>query len=573
MLRLANPGSDISSFTRIFQALYEDLQGTQPFSLDDMSAALVRRGLATSSGYSGDQALARSTRADRSRDPLYNQSKMYSELFRYLGWMNPSADSQLAFTLTWLGHHIAEAGANAKPLVAECVLSMVVPNFVVTAQGEYHLRFHACILRATAALDSLICRDELIVGPLSLADDTDAPAFADMVTRIRKMRNGSPSRLANAVDALSSKRGIQVNTLQNYTRFPLAALEWTGWTEKIRDRTNYGSAVVFHRLTAAGVAASSTLASTHDLRADCLKGASSEVVAAAAQLGAVCMLERAGFDASNLTDSRESWIKTLRDRRLIPRSATALLFNPFTELPAKTSALIFAATRKYSTTSARRTVRESPPRQTGRNTAAATLIHLGAGSSGIAAVTPEDARLAAALLTKLSARKSLAAIADGLCSEYASSNKNVFYPLVAALFRIVGYDCTASRVGVNYQRWDALIQHPRQSVPIEVKSPGEELFISTKGVRQALENKVILLSRKLVPTTRDTTSLVVGFQAPNERSEVNDLVEDIFGSYGIRIGVMDFRSLVLLAAGAAHSLPHDPRTLLSLKGFVDVTTT
>src|SRR5688572_25968810 len=106
MIRLANPGSDISGFTRVFQALVDALEARQPFSLDDVSAALVERGLATSSGFMGPEALTRSTREDRSRDPLYNQSKMYSELFRLLGWIHPIEESRLTFRFTWLGLHV-----------------------------------------------------------------------------------------------------------------------------------------------------------------------------------------------------------------------------------------------------------------------------------------------------------------------------------------------------------------------------------------------------------------------------------------------------------------------------------
>ena len=32
-------------------------------------------------------------------------------------------------------------------------------------------------------------------------------------------------------------------------------------------------------------------------------------------------------------------------------------------------------------------------------------------------------------------------------------------------------------------------------IPIEIKSPSEELYVNVKGIRQALENKIILESR------------------------------------------------------------------------------
>jgi hypothetical protein len=82
MIRFANPGSDISSFIKIYVELYNALKDRYSFGLDDISKTLVEKNLATSCGYMGQEALSRSTRKDRSRDQLYNQSKMYSELFK-----------------------------------------------------------------------------------------------------------------------------------------------------------------------------------------------------------------------------------------------------------------------------------------------------------------------------------------------------------------------------------------------------------------------------------------------------------------------------------------------------------
>ena len=76
VLRFPNPGSTIENFVSVYGAAFERLNG-RSVDLDDIVEAVVRANLATSSGYMGDEAVARSTRADRSRDPLYNQLKMY----------------------------------------------------------------------------------------------------------------------------------------------------------------------------------------------------------------------------------------------------------------------------------------------------------------------------------------------------------------------------------------------------------------------------------------------------------------------------------------------------------------
>jgi hypothetical protein len=567
MIRFANPGSDIDGFTRIFQALYAELIHHQPFTLDDMSAALVKRNLATSCGYTGNEALQRSNREDRSRDPLCNQSKMYSELFRLLGWMHPTPDSRLSFVFTWLGAHVSEAGPQAKPLVRECVLGIAFPNQVVAAKGDYRLRPFATILRALDALDGLLCRDEMIVGPLSLLDDTRSNAVAKMITRLRSYRGRSTSKLDHAVKALSSARGIQINTLANYTRFPLAVLEWSGWTEKVRDKSAYGRFIVFHRLTSAGKQQARAISAAVDVRGDTLTAASKPTRAAAAKLGAVAMLERAGFDGSSLSGSRNEWVRALVKAGLLSAASDVLLFSPFQELDPSQARTIFgedAATSGGAT---------AP-----RKTAAATIVGRSAAVVTKVKLLPRTAPPRPARVSSLEARLrrelkedvAVETVAARLVARFSQANKGEFYPAVAELFRCIGYDCTASRVGVNYERWDALIRHATDSVPIEIKSPGEEAFISVKGVRQALENKVILLARNAAPTRPGTTSLVVGFQAPNDRAEVAGLVSDIYKTFRVSVGIVDFRSLALLAAAAAAGRRHDSASLLSLRGFINV---
>jgi hypothetical protein len=124
----------------------------------------------------------------------------------------------------------------------------------------------------------------------------------------------------------------------------------------------------------------------------------------------------------------------------------------------------------------------------------------------------------------------------------------------AELKRTGSADATADAlVAAYYERADAIILDTIRSIPIEIKSPGEETEISVKGVRQALENKVVLMSRQNYPTDAETTSLVIGFNLPNERSEVHELVEDIRKAFNIRVGVIDFRSLALLAAHTVQS--------------------
>ena len=571
MLRFANPSSDIGGFTRTYQALFEELQANQPFILDDISAALVRRRLVTSSGYASDEALRRSTRPDRSRDPIYNQSKMYSELFRLLGWIHPTPDSQLSFELTWLGAHIASAGHYAKSLVRECVLGIAFPNSVVATKGNYQLRPFALILRTIDALGGILCRDEMIIGPLSLQDDTDIAAVQLMFNSIKALRCRNPKKLDNAVLSTAKQSNIKINTLENYTRFPLAVLEWSGWTEKIRDKNLYGKSIIFHKITDAGLKQIEIINKSKDFRASLLL---SDMKArhAIAKLGAISMLERAGFDSSNIFQERQKWADYLTETGIIPSANTTIFFSPFQELPPIESSLIFGKLGKNFSQPHERTQIETTP-SVGRGLVLATTIRLlkRTKSANLEHCENFDP-IEKLIFENLSHVGTSDIVVNHMMEIIKNSNKSEFYPAIAFIFRLLGYDCSISRSGVNYQRWDAFITHSHDSVPIEIKSPGEEQYISVKGIRQALENKIILLSRKMAPCRRETTSLVVGYLPPNNRAEVADLISDIYGAFNINIGVIDFRSLVVLAIAALRGEQHDANTLLTLKGFINVET-
>lgn len=187
LIRFPNPGSDISSLIRIFYEIFEVLNSQDSFSLDDMLLTLIERDLATSCGFTGDEALLRSVREDRSRDPLYNQSKMYSELFKVLGWIHP-LKRKLNFQFTYFGAHIVEARLNPSAIFEQAALGIAYPNEVLNVKGDYQLRPFATFLRALGSLDGLLSRDELIVGPMYLDNDRDNRLFNSMIEEIHNLR-------------------------------------------------------------------------------------------------------------------------------------------------------------------------------------------------------------------------------------------------------------------------------------------------------------------------------------------------------------------------------------------------
>jgi len=527
-----------------------------------MSATLVSRNLATSCGYTGEAALELSTRDDRSRDPLYNQSKMYSELYKILGWIHPVKYSRLTFYFTYLGSHVAQAKKDPLSIFRECILGIAYPNDILEVKVDYSLRPFATILRTMRELGGLICRDEIIIGPLCLEDDRNVDLFNKMIAGIKSIR-GNSKALDKQLSTISSTRKIALTTMGNYTRFPLAVLKWCRGVDVERRKDIYKKSLVFLKLTDNGIHALNHIDSSIDIRKMDLDRLNEAEKSAMIRYSVFCMLDRSGFDTDavrNIMNKDSSTIK----KYLTSKEYT--LFSPFQELKPEMLEEIFThslgdetATPSLLNTSTK--LSKSMPQLANK------VILFGAEGK----VHRKD-NMIHDIYTSLSKKGlNIDQIVENVAKSYENADKKIFYPLVADLFKCLGYECTVSRIGVNYQRWDAFIYDSKCSVPIEIKSPSEEQFISVKAVRQALENKIVLLSRKIAPTCNKTTSLVVGFNAPNDRAEVNSLISDISYAFGIVIGVIDIRSLLkIVGMEILNNKIHDREQLMELHGIIEL---
>ena len=571
MLRFPNPGSTIENFVSVYGAAFERLNG-RTVGLDDIVAAVVAANLATSSGYMGEQAVARSTRADRSRDPLYNQLKMYAELFRTLGWLHPTPQSALKFTFTLLGEQIVAAGRDFGPLLEECVMGIVYPTPILTVRGDFDLRPFAFILRVMAACNGHLSRDEMIVGPLSAATDRGKSDLDTVAATVEAVRT-SAARIKGAVEAVSRARDIQVNTLKNYTRWPIALLRDLGWTKQGWARFRDGREYETLYLTDKGQALAERVNGSVDLRVDDVARLASEDRKALAVVAHFRMLERSGFDIAPV-EQRISEAEAIAAPTLerLGSDGFNLLFSPFQSLSLSEIAVVFPARTQTS------------------------LLDEGAGRAAVAVAVESDGRddhshlyvppvmvtaerisvggpdaLRTELIDFLKAYDKIELAAEAFAENHAWDTQPVFYPLVTHMFQILGFDSNHSRAGVNYQRWDAYVMVDGYALPVEIKSPTEEIVLSTKAVRQALENKVILLSRGGLATRPELASLIVGNRLPNERGDMSNLIDDVFKAFKLRLGVIDLTTLAYLVLRAIRDdVTIDAVQLSQLRGFLNV---
>lgn len=237
VFRFPNPGSDLDRMLGIYSLIAKEAikQNVDEFDLDFMVKVTASNFQASSRGAIGSTAISRSTQSDRSRDPLYNQLKMYSEIYRNMGLLRP-LDQRLKFRTTTLGLALSidfEGDEIGKGIARQCLLGMTFPNATSNSLGIVNLRPFRWLLMLIVELGGKITRHEMILGLLDVEDDRAPGVFEEKIKLILDLRQMGQSDLKSAITRVAASSKIQVNTLENYTRFPVGVLKSpiTAWAE------------------------------------------------------------------------------------------------------------------------------------------------------------------------------------------------------------------------------------------------------------------------------------------------------------------------------------------------------
>ena len=555
MIRFPNPGSDPNNFIQIFKLTYNYLHTKNYFTLDDMTNILASENYITCRGFAGKRAIEQSKDPSKALQPLYNQCKMYSELFRSLGWIKSTYGKNLNFSFTFLGQHVATA-VDAFPIFKECLLGINYPNKVIKNQSQ-NLRPFYCILKSLNDLNGILTRDEMIIAPMNI-DDTDLNDYNNKINFIKKLRETKKySEVKEALKSLCRDLKISTITLGNYTRFPIAMLSACGWIEKISIKDIYPDigATKFLKLTTEGKELLLRMESSLDIRCsihdkhdnkflifDDIQSVQKELI----RISMFSMLKQSGFDISPLINLLKNDFELIQNYF----NNNSILFSPYQTIESQVvdNALSdFLSNIKNDETNIYNFSEST-------NSPKIDYCNL---NTILSFSTMENknkiCNTAEYELHKLYTNtNNINKVIDLFYENHSKDNQDIFYPLIGDLFNILGLTCKVSRKGENYQRFDALIIDDNHSIPIEIKSPKEELNISTKAIRQALENKIILLSRcnEQYKTDFETTSIALGFNLPNNRSDVLRLITDIKTTFNINISIIDFKTLTVLAVNS-----------------------
>lgn len=563
MIRFPNPGSDIDQLKNIFDLIYINLSKFEYFDLNNMTVVMTNENVASSSGYIGTEALERSYQtSDFSRNPLYNQAKMYAEVYRFLGWITSTEESSLKYTFTYLGVHIALSGSNFPRLFEQCVLGINYPNQILDVKFKDVNYPFISILMMTNVLDALICRDEILIGPMNLKDFSNKVEFFERVETIKKLRTSrNYDNVKNNLSLLSEDLNIQVNTMHNYTRFVISTLVYTGWMEKIKSDV-YGRKIDFLHLTQKGKEICRQLDQSRILVGDNLLELDQNNISNLSRYSFLLMLKNAGYDVNSDIDDI---FVNLEDFLLSNFNTTNIHFSIFQYFNRKNSLMYFP--EMVVTNGDGISVVDIQTRSVIRDSTNSKVIQ----SENISNM--KRTNVAKFMLDFLRHNNNdLTLTVTNLVEEVKKMKQDTFYPLVADLINLIfDVEVRTPQAGVNNERFDLIIVDKLKSVPIEVKSPTEEFMLSVKAIRQALENKIVMMSRytDYYPTFKDMTSMAIGFLIPNERSDVHRLIEEIYNTYGIYISITDINTLI---NAAYNCLLNDIRfkldDLISLKGVI-----
>ncbi|HFG1773413.1 TPA: AlwI family type II restriction endonuclease [Vibrio cholerae] len=529
MHRFPNPGSDIKNSIDSLKFLMENIDEAEYFDLFDMKELLVLNGFISSSGATGIQALQKSENTDRSRDQTFNQCKMYSEIFRAFGWTS-SAGKQNNVHISLLGKHALNSKVKPQTVFSRCLLGLENPNDILDIKLNYKLRPFLAILNCADKLGGYISRDEMIYGPLFLRNDKDDEEINSVCSEILSFREEKGAlrvKLEEKIKARADETGksFSYTTAGNYTRFPIAAIQWVNWFKKNRNNT--------YSLTDNGKHTLAKAREMDDTRY--CEITDDEYLTKLAIFSYYQMLVDFGYNL----ESKNGEFYSLRQQLPKEVADNGTLFNPFCTINNEKLAEIFSfpiPNKKRKTTidlsDVTNQTNKYPQELPFKLTAAQSI---------------EKNTYSEKLLTLLEVYEPKE-VARQIKEEVRSYKKEEFYPWIADVFAVLGLTCNIPQHGNNSVRWDAVLLNDdiTDSIPIELKSPTEEIHISTKAIRQALENKIVLQSRKALKNNNQSTSLAIGYELPNKRSEVEALINAFETVYGFKIAVIGTDYLIRL---------------------------
>lgn len=543
MIRFRNPASELKTQLRVLKNIHQQ-KSNSPITLNDMKYLATQDGMMTSHGYAGDMAIELNKDKETSRDGAFNNVKMYAEIFRQLGIFTPETSTKsYPIVFTFIGHHIATSNAPEK-LVEECFWGMNTPNMLTDKLTyEEHVRFAKCTLRMIIDLGGVIYKHELCMGSMSVNDDSEEE-YNNMINRLRSLR-GDKKRFKSAFEEFAKSLGMQPTSVDNCTRIPIKLLKYCGYVEDVRDKTLFNKSEKCLKITQKGIDTYERFSKMKDIRLKDFESCTEKEKESLIRLGIYSMLQRAGYNMEAvldiMNDDRKVLSKILDGKELLFSPCATLHRDIIEKVPDFKIELQANNACDYDINKKNNSVFLLENK----------INEIKVDFKGKVDFSRLNEKHDKDFLERVNELKNqnlkIDKMVEILFEEHREDKKDVFYPLISTLFKVIGFDSEVSRDGDNGSRFDVVIVDEFRSIPIEVKSPTEEDVVNVKAIRQALENKIVMLSRRKFVTDTNTTSMAVGYELPNDRADIQNLILAIKDTFGFKIGVIDFKSLLYIA--------------------------
>lgn len=505
MFRFPNPGSNIKRFIQVFKDVFSNDENAV-YSVDNISYIMAVTNSASAVGSVGIKAFKNSKKKDKSRDSIYNQAKAYAEAYRWLGWLY--GDSLKTFRLTPIGKMILDNDYEVDPIFTTCFVCWNTPNGNIKSKSDYDGYPILNVLYTAKLIGNKISRDEMILGPLN----EKYQKMGSSASYIKDIRDGKLD-----LDQELKKSPISENTQKNYTRLVLAGLKYTGLMHPLKGK---------------------------DKKYLCLTQNGIELVS---HVEHGCLLKITDKDDKSKLKASFLWfLKNCKFRIDSFGDLEEVIGSPYQVFPPSDldnilvdSGLLpkYLKTRDGDNFDLSMDLADSESINTrAKNIFTNVKSTILDRDSGCSSCHPNSK--AEILISNNSTKEILKII-----SNY---KKEQFYPFIADLFSIIGFNSVVSPNGQNAQRADVVLYYNKRTIPVEVKSKTEVSKLNIKAIEQAVENKIILESRKYAPSLRDDSTFAVGFDYPDSMRE-NDLINACDKAYRIKVLMISAKDLIEMA--------------------------
>lgn len=576
IITLRNAGSDINNMVDILSVIHS-VFGSDPFNLKSLTDVATDENLMSSNGRIGKEARIRSFNKNVSLDSIPMQFKAYAEIYRLLGWMRSETDKKrTTYRITYIGKHIVQTPTPYK-LIEQSFLGIDLPNNVVVRDCFYEIRLLWCYLRAINHLDNKATKHELLYVCHFITDDESDSEFNSRISHIISSRQNNNHYKQLKIDLTelckdAKPKSILLDTLDNSTRITLSALSYTHFNWTVKHKNTYS-------LTSYGKSLVDSYAGYFRPRLSDVINYDSDSLKALSIVGLIQVLSRSGYTTSGLEQvfNYDEQYQALLNEDKIKYHDQKVWFLPHQTLSPNEIIEVFGSTIEsnhnnnlIAPKNSKSSNLISPASVTKTKTSYLKLTKDMASNYNDVQNNSFIDKINYFFKKENDIERTISSVHEF----YRKSNQNVYYKIIGEAFEALGFECKIERHGQNSLRWDAIILDGERSIPIEIKSPGEEEFISVKAIRQALENRVIRCARYSSIDNISISSYVVGYNYPSERAEVNELIDYIEKSFGVRIALFSLNTLtrLILKRSQNHETP-EKESFFSLIGNVEISET